>query len=236
MENTGLKIHTLFVDTVAQADELVSPVYAIGGIDSFGNTIGLEEWTLSASVREDRQPPQVQMKLFDSSNALETSRWFTGGEDATFSNLEIGNYSLRIVTGDDVDSILYTLSTEQSPKTLNQNASDPSISLSLSEGLPNLSIAFVVTDGTGNSVSFDVLFCNSCLIQPQVIVETSEPVTKDDDSIESSSSSGNENILIGVCVMLGALVVFLLTRGTPSKKISQRVAKSRGRPMDFKVY
>ena len=218
MENTGLKIHTLFVDTVAQADELVSPVYAIGGIDSFGNTIGLEEWTLSASVREDRQPPQVQMKLFDSSNALETSRWFTGGEDATFSNLEIGNYSLRIVTGDDVDSILYTLSTEQSPRTLNQNASDPSISLSLSEGLPNLSIAFVVTDGTGNSVSFDVLFCNSCLIQPQVIVETSEPVTKDDDSIESSSSSGNENILIGVCVMLGALVVFLLTRGTPSKK------------------
>ena len=218
MANSGLSIHNLFVNTVAQTDELINPVYAIGAQDSFGNTVAFEDWMLSSAVREDRQSPQVQMKLFDSSNALETSRWFTGGEDATFSNLEVGNYSLQIATGDDVESILYTLSTEQSPKTLNQGAVNPSIDLSLSENLPNLSIAFVVTDNSGNSVSFDVLFCNSCLIQPQVIIETNDATTTDDDSMEGSSSSDNENILIGVCVLLGALVVFLLTRSAPRRK------------------
>tara|TARA_B110000444_G_C18849556_1_gene604476 strand:- start:3633 stop:6008 length:2376 start_codon:yes stop_codon:yes gene_type:complete len=221
MENSGLSIHTISVDTVAQADELINAVYAIGAIDSFGNTITLENWTLSSSVREDRQPPQVQMKLFDSSNALEASRWFTGGEDATFSNLEIGNYSMQIATGDDVESILYTLSTEQSPKTLNQAAANPSIELVLSENLPNLSIAFVVTDKTGNSISFDVLFCNACLIQPQVIVDTNDATTKEDNSMGSTDSSNNENILLGISVLLGAFVVFLLTRGAPRSKPSK---------------
>ena len=55
----------IFVDTVAQTGEVVTPVYAIEGTDVFGNSIDFEDWTLSNTVNEDRQSPYVQLQLYD---------------------------------------------------------------------------------------------------------------------------------------------------------------------------
>ena len=87
VENTVASQYTLSVDSVAQIGEQVSAVYAIGGIDTFGNEVDFEDWTLSESVDEDRNAPDVQLQLYNSEANLETSRWFVGWENATFSNL-----------------------------------------------------------------------------------------------------------------------------------------------------
>ena len=107
VENTVASQYTISVDTVAQSGEDVSAIYAIGGIDVFGNEVDFIDWRLSDSVDEDRTAPKVQLKLYNSQSTLETSRWFAGGENATFSNLQTGDYTIQIMLSDDAVSIDY---------------------------------------------------------------------------------------------------------------------------------
>ena len=68
VENTVASQYTISVDTVAQSGEDVSAIYAIGGIDVFGNEVDFIDWRLSDSVDEDRTAPKVQLKLYNSHN------------------------------------------------------------------------------------------------------------------------------------------------------------------------
>ena len=217
MTNEGSSVHTLSIDTVAQIGEIVTPVYAIGGIDAYGNSIEFSDWKLSSSVEEDRQTPQAQLKLYDSSQSLETSRWFTGGEDATFSNLESDNYSIQFTLSADVVSVTYVLSSETQLKVLDLTQSTPHIDLMISESVENISVSFTITDDAGNQITFDTMFCTTCLIEPQVIVEPSD-TDDDEESKKGKSSDSNEMILISVCALLGILVLLLLVRRSPSQK------------------
>mgnify|MGYP003324872770 CR=1 FL=1 len=175
------------MDTVAQEGEIVTPVYAIGGIDAYGNVIEFSNWKSSNSVKEDRQSPQAQLKLYDSQEALETSRWFTGGEEATFSNLESDNYSIQFALSDDVVSVTYVQSSQSQLQVLDLSQTSPHIDLSVSESVENITFTFTVMDEVGNVITFDTMFCTTCLIEPQVIVEPSN--TDDDgDSIVYSLS------------------------------------------------
>ena len=217
MMNEGASVHTLYVDTVAQEGEIVTPVYAIGGIDAYGNVIEFSNWKSSNSVKEDRQSPQAQLKLYDSQEALETSRWFTGGEEATFSNLESDNYSIQFGLSDDVVSVTYVQSSQSQLQVLDLSQTSPHIDLSVSESVENISFTFTVMDEGGNVITFDTMFCTTCLIEPQVIVEPSN--TDDDgDSKKAKGSDSNEMVLISVCALLGLLVLLLLIRKSPSKK------------------
>ena len=217
MMNEGASVHTLYVDTVAQEGEIVTPVYAIGGIDAYGNVIEFSNWKSSNSVKEDRQSPQAQLKLYDSQEALETSRWFTGGEEATFSNLESDNYSIQFGLSDDVVSVTYVQSSQSQLQVLDLSQTSPHIVLSVSESVENISFTFTVMDEVGNVITFDTMFCTTCLIEPQVIVEPSN--TDDDgDSKKAKGSDSNEMVLISVCALLGLLVLLLLIRKSPSKK------------------
>ena len=217
MMNEGASVHTLYVDTVAQEGEIVTPVYAIGGIDAYGNVIEFSNWKSSNSVKEDRQSPQAQLKLYDSQEALETSRWFTGGEEATFSNLESDNYSIQFGLSDDVVSVTYVQSSQSQLQVLDLSQTSPHIDLSVSESVENISFTFTVMDEVGNVITFDTMFCTTCLIEPQVIVEPSN--TDDDgDSKKAKGSDSNEMVLISVCALLGLLVLLLLIRKSPSKK------------------
>ena len=65
-------------------------------------------------------------------------------------------------------------------------------------------------------MTFDALFCTTCLIEPQVIIEPSETKDEDDDK-KAEDSTSKEPLLIGVIAVLGALVLFLLVRGSPKK-------------------
>ena len=215
--NEGSSVHMLYVDTVAQEGELVTPVYAIGGVDAYGNTIEFSNWRLSSSVKEDRQTPQAQLKLFDSSESLETSRWFTGGEDATFSNLESDNYSIQFTLSEDVVSVTYVHSTQSQLQVLDLNQANPHIDVAILDSVENISFTFTVTDQAGNTISFDTLFCTTCLIEPQVIVEPSDTADDDEDNKKGKGSDSNENLLIAAGALIGVLVLLLLVR-KPAKK------------------
>ncbi|MBF13903.1 MAG: hypothetical protein CMA97_00085 [Euryarchaeota archaeon] len=216
MPNVGVSLHTLDVQTVAMQGEVVNPVYAIGGIDAYGNSIEFSQWKLSNSVKEDRQNPQAQLKLFDSSQSLETSRWFTGGESSSFSNLEPDTYSIQFTLSNDVVSVTYLESTQSQSQVLDLSETTPSINIAISDAIENITFTFTVTDASGNSITFDALFCTTCLIQPQVIIEQVE-VTDDVDDKKGDDSDSMESLLIGVCALLGVLVLLLLVRGSPKK-------------------
>ena len=224
MVNQGSSLHMMYVETIAQEGEVVNPVYAIGGVDAFGNSIQFSDWEQSSPVREDRQDPQVQLKLYDSSLSLETSRWFTGGESSTFSNLEPDNYSIKFTFSSDVVSLSYSSSTQSESQTLDASQLTSSIDVAILEGIENITFTFTATDGSGNTMTFDALFCTTCLIEPQVIIEPSETKDKSDDK-KAEDSTSKEPLLIGVIAVLGALVLFLLVRGS-SKKVPRGLPKT----------
>lgn len=226
MMNEGSSAHMIYVDTVANQGELVSPVYAIGGIDAFGNSIDFTDWTLSSSVKEDRQSPQAQLKLYDSSESLETSRWFTGGEDSTFSNLEPDNYSIQFDLSEDVVSVTYVRSSVTQLQVLDLSQANPHIDLSISDSVENITYTFTVTDQAGNIITFDAMFCTTCLIEPQVIVEPSDTTDDEEDKKKGKSSDSNEVLLISACAILGGLVLLLLSRGSLSKKAPKGLPSS----------
>ena len=217
MVNQGSSLHMMYIETIAQEGEVVNPVYAIGGVDAFGNSIQFTNWEQTSSVREDRQDPQVQLKLYDSSLSLETSRWFTGGESSTFSNLEPDNYSIEFTLSSDVVSLSYLSSTQSESQVLGVSQLTSSIDLTIMEGNENITFTFTAMDESGNSMTFDALFCTTCLIEPQVIIEPSETENKEDEQ-KTGDSTSNEPLFIGVIAVLGALVLFLLVRGS-SKKV-----------------
>ncbi len=204
IENTVASQYTISVDSVAEIGEEVSAVYAIGGIDVFGNEVNFEDWTLSDSVDEDRKAPDVQLKLYDSESSLETSRWFVGGENATFSNLQSDDYTIQFLLSDDAASVAYTISTLSQRQTVDLSQSSASIPLSLSNQTPNITITITVTDETGNSASFYTVFCTSCLIEVETPAQVDDSTQQDDiSSAESDDNSSMQvNILAVTCVIL----------------------------------
>ena len=226
MENDGTSLHTMFVDTVALAGEVVTPVYAIEGTDVFGNAIDFEDWRLSSSVNEDRQSPYVQLQIYDSQMQLETSRWFNGGESATFSNLAVDNYTIKFDVSDDAASIDYTMSTNSVSKNLNlANSAIAQIEMAVSEEVANITISFTVTDLTGNTASFSTLFCTSCLIQENTddqIIDEVQEVVEEKEEVEDS----NVKILMGVCVVLLLIIISLMFRGPKSSSTKPEKAPS----------
>jgi hypothetical protein len=220
IENTVASQYTISVDSVAQIGEEVTAVYAIGGIDVFGNEVDFEDWTLSDSVDEDRKAPDVQLKLYDSDNSLETSRWFVGGENATFSNLQSDDYSIQFMLSEDAVSMVYTLSTLAQSQTVDLTQGPASISLSLSNQTPDVTITITVTDETGNSASFYTVFCILCLIEVDTSVQVDDSTQQDDVASDDSDedSSMQVNVLIGACVVLLLALLNMMIRGPKSAK------------------
>ena len=221
VENTVASQYTISVDSVAQTGEEVSAVYAIGGIDVFGNEVDFEDWTLSESVDEDRKAPDVQLKLYDSESSLETSRWFVGGENATFSNLQSDDYTIQFMLSDDAASVTYTISTLSQSQTVDLSQGPASIPLSLSNQTPDVTITITVTDETGNSASFYTVFCTSCLIEAETPAQVDDSSQQDDVASDDSDddSSMQVNLLIGACVVLLLALLNMMVRGPKSAKV-----------------
>jgi hypothetical protein len=221
IENSGATQHTVFVDTVAQSGEVVTPVYALGASDVFGNSISFENWRLSSSVVEDRQPPNVQLKLYDSQMKLETSRWFDGGETSTFSNLKGGNYTIKFILPGDTASIAYTFSTDGQSKIIDLEKDLAEIEIEVSKQIGDITISFNITDVTGNTASFSALFCSSCLLQTTEVNQIDNTTQGVDDVLQDKSEEEAEvniYLFIGVCISLVTIILFLMVRGPKSKK------------------
>ena len=220
IENTVASQYTISVDSVAQTGEEVSPVYAIGGMDVFGNEVDFDDWTLSDPVDEDRKAPDVQLKLYNSASSLETSRWFVGGENATFSNLQSDDYTIQFTLSDDAVSMMYTISTNAQSQTVDLTQGPATIDLSLSNQTPDVTITITVTDATGNIASFYTVFCTSCLIEVDTPVQVDDSAQQDDVSSDDSDgdSSMQVNILIAVCAVLLLALLNIKMRGPKSFK------------------
>ncbi len=220
IENTVASQYTISVDSVAQTGEEVSPVYAIGGMDVFGNEVDFDDWTLSDPVDEDRKAPDVQLKLYNSASSLETSRWFVGGENATFSNLQSDDYTIQFTLSDDAVSMMYMISTNTQSQTVDLTQGPATIDLSLSNQTPDVTITITVTDATGNIASFYTVFCTSCLIEVDTPVQVDDSAQQDDVSSDDSDgdSSMQVNILIAVCAVLLLALLNIKMRGPKSFK------------------
>lgn len=217
VENTVASQYTIYVDSVAMPGEEISAVYAIGGIDAFGNEVDFEDWELSDSVHEDRKAPSVQLKLYNSESTLETSRWFTGGENATFSNLQSDDYTIQFMLSEDAASMDYTISTLAQSQSVDLSQGSASIDLSLSNQSPNITLMIRVTDVTGNSASFYTVFCTSCLVDVAAENQLNDQ-TQDEDGMaaDHSDSSTQVNALIGACVVLLLALLSMMMRGPKS--------------------
>ena len=221
IENSGASQHTVYVNSVANVGEVVIPAYAIGGEDLFGNSIAFESWVVTSTITEDRQKPVVQLKLYDSQTYLETSRWFNGGESAKFSNLEADNYTLRLVLSDDVDMMNYSISTNNLIINPNIIAGLVEFDLQVSNQTSDVTITFSVSDITGNTITFDTLFCTSCLIKSQGVNQTDNQIQQTEEVTEEKSegeSKSNDSLLIGICAILVLIIIFMMTRGSKSSK------------------
>ncbi len=237
MENSGTSQHTVFVTTVAKIGETFTPVYAISGTDAFDNSMAFEDWTLSASVLEDRRSPNVQMKLYDSEMNVETSRWFDGGDTATFSNLAGGAYTINFTVLDDAVTIDYILSTNSASKQLNLIQDLATIDLLLTEQMENITVSFIFTDATGNTAIFSTLFCTTCLIPEDTVEQNLEQNNETNVVVELESedeTNSNTIVLVGIIIALLVAILFLVTRspkqkeelsGLPSKLEDQWVSK-----------
>lgn len=221
IENTVASQYTISVDSEAQIGEEVSAVYAIGGIDVFGNQVDFVDWTRSDSVHEDRKAPDVQLKLYNSESSLETSRWFVGGENATFSNLQSDDYTIEFMLSDDAVSMVYTISTLAQSQTVDLTQGPATIALSLSNQTPDVTITITVTDETGNPASFYTVFCTSCLIEAATPVQVDDSTQQDDVASDESDddSSMQVNLLIGACVVLLLALLNMMMRGPKSAKV-----------------
>ncbi len=221
VENTVASQYTISVDSVAQTGEEVSAVYAIGGMDVFGNEVAFEDWRLSDSVNEDRKAPEVQLKLYNSESTLETSRWFVGGENATFSNLQTDDYTIQFLLSEDTASIDYTISTLAQSQSVDVSQGSASIDLSLSNQSPDITLTITVTDVTGNSASFYTVFCTSCLIEVAAENQGNDQ-TLDEDTMASDDSDTDSNmqvnVLIGSCIVLLLALLSMVMRDPKSAK------------------
>lgn len=220
-ENNGASLHMVVVDTVAQEGEVVTAVYAIGAIDLFGNDIDFEDWTLSSTVVEDREAPKIQLKLYDSDMKLETSRWFNGGEEATFSNLEAGSYTVKFSLSDDSVLMNYSISTNVVRQSIDLTKVSPEIEMSISQQVANITISFTVFDLTGNSASVYTNFCTSCLIESSQTNQTDANIQNEDNQAGVKSdkdSNSNINILIAISSVLVLIGISLMLRGPKQPK------------------
>ena len=75
-------------------------------------------------------------------------------------------------------------------------------------------------------MTFETMFCTTCLIEPQVIVEPSDTTDDDEDSKKGKGSDSNETVLMAVCALLGLLVLLQFVRRSPSKKAPKGLPSS----------
>ena len=93
--------------------------------------------------------------------------------------------------------------------------------LQVSNQTSDITITFSVSDITGNTITFETLFCTSCLIKSQGVNQTDNQIQETEEVTEEKSegeSKSNDSLLIGICAILILIIIFMMTRGSKSSK------------------
>jgi len=229
--NMGSMMHNVYLTSSVNEGHTEQNVYALSGVDVSGNEINFGDWTLSSAVDEDREKPTIHLQLLDADDISASSRWFTGGEVSTFSNLEAGGYTLLITSSETLESLEATR--EIGGITNHVSFSIPGLQgqmdLGISSDIGNVTFAFTALDMGGNSITFSATFCTSCLIEntgPETNTTNDEIDQSGNDSTDGVSTEDSENdyinmMLIGLSSVLGLLVIALFM-GRKEKDVSSK--------------
>ena len=220
IENMGSMMHNIYLASSANEGHNEQNVYALSGVDVSGNEINFGDWTLSSTVEEDREKPTIHLQLLDVNGISASSRWFTGGEVSTFSNLEAGAYTLHITSSETLESMGASRNTGAITDDLSVGMAglQGQTTLALSSDIENITYVFTALDLSGNSITFSAVFCTSCLIentQPETNTTNDEIDEAEDDGTDAvivPASEGAEDLnmmLIGLSSVLGLLVIAL---------------------------
>ena len=216
--NVDGMIHTIYPASSVAEGQHQQNVYALGGVDISGNEIDFANWTRSLTIDEDREAPAIHLQLVDENNNSASSRWFTGGEISTFYNLEAGAYTLHVTSSETLESMNTSRETGASTNnfTLLMTGLQGQTTLALSSDVGNMTYVFTALDLSGNAMIFSATFCTSCLIenaQPDTNTsDNGEQVVQTPDVKDADSSVSVEDInmiLIGLCLILGLMVVVM---------------------------
>jgi len=240
IENLGSMMHNVYLISSVNEGHNEQNVYALGGVDVSGNEINFVDWTLSSAVEEDRKTPTIHLQLLDAKNISASSRWFTGGEVSTFSNLEAGGYTLLITSSEALESLEATR--EMGGITNHVSFWTPGLQgqmdLGISSDIGNVTFAFTALDINGNSMTFSAIFCSSCFIE-----NTELETNTTNDEVDQSSNDSTEGVvvpasessedlnmmLVGLSSVLGLLVIAMFM-GRKEKDTSSKPRIPSGIP------
>ena len=149
---------------------------------------------------------------------------------------------MKFTFSSDVVSLTYSTSTQSESQVVDVSASSSSIDVALLEGIENITFTFTATDGSGNTMTFDALFCMTCLIET---FKSSSNLLKrrmKEKTRKLTIQVPMNPLLLGAIGVLALLVLVLMLRRPPSKKpvkgLPKRLRRINGSPImsmnDFK--
>jgi len=212
----------------------------LGAVDVSGNEINFVDWTLSSAVDEDRETPTIHLQLIDEDDNSVSSRWFTGGEVSTFSNLEAGAYTLHITSSETLGSmgVSRMMGGVINDFSLGMAGLQGQTALALSSDIENVTYDFTALDMNGNSIVFSAIFCTTCIIentQPETNTTGDDDAPVKDDSTDEIIADTSENtedlnmMLVGLSSVLGLLVI-AMSMGRKEKETSSTSKTPSGMP------
>ena len=240
IENTGSMMHSVYLATSVNEGHNQQNMYALGAVDVSGNEINFVDWTLSSAVDEDRETPTIHLQLIDEDDNSVSSRWFTGGEVSTFSNLEAGAYTLHITSSETLGSmgVSRMMGGVINDFSLGMAGLQGQTALALSSDIENVTYDFTALDMNGNSIVFSAIFCTTCIIentQPETNTTGDDDAPVKDDSTDEIIADTSENtedlnmMLVGLSSVLGLLVIAMLM-GRKEKETSSTSKTPSGMP------
>jgi hypothetical protein len=238
LSNSGATTsHVIYIAAMQGTNTETSIIYAIGGIDSSGNEITVDERTTSNVVLEDQLGPEIHITLTDSTGSHAGSRWFSGAEVAEITGLAEGAYTITFSADENLSSLSYIIEEDTVVNSVDITGNTGAFVFALTNSSSQVALTFTIADMSGNDIEFSISLCSTCLVKAGV-----NSANADSDNIEAdpTSTDGDKEdksvsyALAIICVIL--LVVLLivakrnsmgesLPRGMPTKAEDSWVSK-----------
>ena len=218
--------HVLYIAAMQGANTETSVVYAIGGVDSSGNEIVIAGRTTSNVVFEDQRGPEIHMTLTDSTGSHAGSRWFSGAEVAEITGLAKGAYTITFAANENLSSLSYIIAEDTVVNNVNIASNTGTFVFSLTNTSSQVSLAFTITDISGNDVEFSISLCSTCLTK-----EDGNSAKDDVDKVNDGQIYAVEDkdefttlsyALVAICLILLAALLIVVKRNSGKEESMPR--------------
>jgi hypothetical protein len=238
LSNSGATTsHVIYIAAMQGTNTETSIIYAIGGIDSSGNEITVDERTTSNVVLEDQLGPEIHITLTDSTGSHAGSRWFSGAEVAEITGLAEGAYTITFSADENLSSLSYIIEEDTVVNSVDITGNTGAFVFALTNSSSQVALTFTIADMSGNDIEFSISLCSTCLVKAGVNSANADSDNIEADPISTDGDKEDKSVsyaLAIICVIL--LVVLLivakrnsmgesLPRGMPTKAEDSWVSK-----------